>query len=301
MIVAKVIKRHNLSERRACRIIGQNRSTQRYESTRPGGDDPLVQALRKISADHRAWGYKLAYRQLRRKGWHVNRKRVERLWRLHGLKAQRPHRRRGRVPGEALNSIWALPATAPNHVWAIDFKHGRLEDGRSFRIFNVFDEFGRRSVGTLVDWSIGSRKVQRYLQGLFRAHGKPRIIRTDNGPEFITQELADWALDKGIELRAVEVASPQQNGLVERFHNTLENELLAWERFPTILEARVVIDNWRIKVYNADRPHSSLNDLTPNEFLLEYRRARRMGEELPQSTPVRSPVRARIRAAPAEG
>lgn len=290
-----------MSERRACDILGQHRSTQRYKCTRVDADAALAAALREISAKHRAWGYKLAHRYLRRKGWVVNRKRVLRVWQLEGLAAQRPRKKRPKLPGDAKNSIWSFPAERPNHVWAIDFKSERLADGRPYRVLNVLDEYTRRSVDTLVDFSITSKKLQDFLQGLFRAHGRPANLRTDNGPEFVTPDLEKWATAHSITLRPVDVASPEQNGLVETFHRTLEREILGLEHFPSILEARTVINNWRVKIYNSDRPHSSLQDLTPNEFLQACRRASRTGDTLPKPTPERRAKRNRATATPVGG
>lgn len=257
--------------------------------------------MRHVSKQHPTWGYEQVCRQLKRKGWDLNRKRAHRVWRDNELGKRPKARRKAQVPGNAENSIWAHPSTAPNDVWAIDFKQERLSSGRKYRVLNVFDEYTRRAVGALVQFSVTSSAVEQFLQSLFRAYGKPRYIRTDNGPEFITQSLADWAASHGIELRAVDVASPQQNGLVEAYHKTMEAELLGLEHFDTILEARTVINNWRQKVYNSDRPHGSLQGRTPNEFMEACRRARRTGDTLPQPTPRRRPRRAGVGSAPAEG
>ena len=276
------MEKYGKSERRACRIIGQHRSTQRYEPTRDLLDGDLARELRKISRQHPQWGYKMAHKQLRRKGWKVNRKRVARVWREQGLKATTLKRTSGpKALGSAENSIWNLPPLRPNYSWALDFKEERLSNGRPYRILNVLDEYTRRRIGGLVDSSIGARKVQQELERLFRAYGRPEIIRTDNGSEFIAGILADWLTEQGVEPKPVEKGCPQQNGYVESFHRTMGRYLLNWEKFDTLLEARVMIDHW-CKQYNTGHYHSSLGDLTPNEFHMAWHKANREGLPLPE-------------------
>ncbi|WP_366636859.1 IS3 family transposase [Aquisalimonas sp.] len=276
-----VQKRHGLSQRRACTILGQHRSTQRYLPTRPEQDAALVAELRRLSRRHKAWGYKMAYKHLRRKGWKINRKRVERVWREAGLTARHVKRRSGKkASGSADNAIWNLPAERPNHVWACDFKTERLANGRPYRILNVIDEYTRRSLGRVVAHSIGARRVQQELTRLFRAHGRPELFRTDNGREFIAESLVQWLSDRGVTAIPVEKASPQQNGLVESFHRTMGRQLLDWERFETLLEAKAVIDDWATN-YNSGHYHQALGDLTPNEFHQACLTALREGHPLP--------------------
>jgi putative transposase len=219
-----------VSERHACRIVGQHRSTQRYASTGHDADEQLAVELRRLAARHPYWGYKSAYRDLRRRGWVVNRKRVERVWRDQDLKARRKQQSGKKAAGSAENAIWTLPATRPNHVWALDFIGERLESGRPYRVLNVLDEYTRRCLASVVASSIGARRVEQELETLFRAHGRPSIIRTDNGREFIAETLTSWLADQGVEARPVEKASPQQNALVETFHNTMRRELLNGRR-----------------------------------------------------------------------
>lgn len=284
-------RKYELSERRACRILGQHRSTQRYEAERPQADQVLERELRKISRENKAWGYKMAYKHLRRQGWEVNRKRVHRVWRDAGLRAIRKQKSGQKALGTAENAIWNLPPERPNHVWALDFKHDRTADGKPYRILNVMDEYTRRSLGCVVEWSIGTRRVQQLLEQLFRTHGRPGIIRTDNGREFIAGSLATWLTDQGVSPRAVEKGRPQQNGYIESFHRTMGRYLLDWEKYHSILEARTVIQAW-CKKYNQGHYHSALDDLTPNEFLRAWREADKAGLPTPSPVP-RQPARTR--------
>jgi transposase InsO family protein len=156
-----------------------------------------------------------------------------------------------------------------------------LRTGKQNRVLNVIDEYTRRSVGCVVEFNITAKRVQDELARLFRAHGIPDMIRTDNGREFIAVVLADWLREKGVEPKAVEKASPQQNGYIESFHSLMDRDLLAWEHFDTLLEARTIIQRWCKKDYNAEHRHGSLYNLTPNRFAHTYWLAKQRGHAPP--------------------
>jgi transposase InsO family protein len=158
-----------------------------------------------------------------------------------------------------------LPAVRPDHVWSYDFVAARTVDGRPLRILNIVDEFTREAVGFHVARSIGARDVKRVLERLFASRGKPAIIRSDNGREFIAATLTDWLATHGVTAAFIEKGSPQQNCYVERFNGTMREELLDGELFHTVLEARVVIGDW-IETYNCSRPHRGLGMMTPAAF-----------------------------------
>jgi putative transposase len=167
--------------------------------------------------------------------------------------------------GTAGGSSWALQAEGPNDVWSYDFVAARTEDGLPLRILNVVDEFTRRSVGCRVARHIGAPDVAAELDELFSRHGRPRLIRSDNGREFIAAGLADWLKERGVGQVFIEKGSPQQNAYVERFNGTMRDELLNGETFRSVLEARVVIAQWR-EIYNTIRPHRGLGMKTPAAF-----------------------------------
>jgi transposase InsO family protein len=260
-------RRHKVSERRACRVVGQHRSTQRYERVPAEYELRLVAAMNQLAAAHPRWGYRRVWSLLRAEGWLVNRKRIERLWRLEGHRvAPRPSQSSGkRAQGTAEQSIWNLPALRANHVWSYDFMSGRTRDGASLRILNVVDEYTRVALGCRVARSIGARDVIAELEQLFERHGKPQLLRSDNGREFIAESLAEWLAEQGVKTAFVEKGSPQQNAFVERFNGTMRDELLNGELFHTLLEARVVITNW-VDSYNASHPHRSLGMMSPDAF-----------------------------------
>ena len=264
--MAFLVRRHKVSERRACRVVGQHRSTQRYEPVPGDFETRLIKAIRAHADEHPRWGYRRVHALLIEDGWAVNLKRVHRLWRLEGLTvpARRQHKGK-KAGGSDLNSAWALPAVRPNHVWSYDFVAARTIDGGPLRILNVVDEFTREAVGCHIARNIGARDVVRALERLFTNRAKPAIIRSDNGREFIAATVIDWLADHGVTAAFIEKGSPQQNCYVERFNGTMRDELLNGELFHTVLEARVVIGHW-LEGYNSSRPHRGLGMMTPAAF-----------------------------------
>lgn len=267
--MAYLVRRHQISERRACRLVGQHRSTQRYQAMLPAQELQLVTAMNRLAAQHPRWGYRRVYMLLREEGWTINRKRVERLWRLEGHRV--PLRRVKASGQKALghdgNSIWMRPASAANHIWAYDLMSTRTRRGGLVRILNVVDEYTRVALGVLVASSIGAQHVIAFLEQLFAQHGTPRGIRSDNGREFIAATVISWLQERGVEPIFVEKASPQQNSFIERFNGTMRDEVLHGEEFNSVLEAQVVITAW-LDVYNQQRPHRGLGMMTPAAFAL---------------------------------
>jgi putative transposase len=259
-------RRHGVSERRACLLVDQHRSTNRYRAVAPELELRLVARMNELAAKHPRYGYRRIWALLRQEGFAVNRKRIERLWRLEGHRV--PPRRRStgqKAVGGAANAAWVVPATGPHDVWSYDFVSSRTEDGLALRILNVVDEFTRVCLGSKVARNMGAGDVERFLGELFERHGRPRVMRSDNGREFIAQQLADYLRRQGVGQAFIEKASPQQNAFVERFNGTMRDEVLNGETFRSVLEARVVIDAW-VTEYNTLRPHRGLGMMTPAAF-----------------------------------
>ena len=263
--VVYLVRKHGISERRACALLGQHRSTQRYRALVPLEEAALVRAMNAHAARHPRWGYRAVWMLLREEGWRCNRKRIERLWHLEGHRL--PHRKRSgkRAQGSALNSSRSRPATAVNHIWSYDFVSAATRRSGPIRILNVVDEFSRRSLGSCVSRSIGAAAVIRHLTKLFQVHGRPQMVRSDNGREFIAASVVSWLADHGVTAVFIEKASPQQNPFVERFNGTMRRDLLDVEEFDSVLEARVLVDAWN-QEYNAERPHRGLGFMTPLAF-----------------------------------
>jgi transposase InsO family protein len=265
--VAYLQRRHRVSERRACRLVGQGRSTQRYVIVPSDFEARLVKEMRAFAEANPRWGYRRIHTLLVGAGWPVNLKRVERLWRAEGLRVapRRVNRPGGKGPGQDGNSAWARPALRPGHTWSYDFVALRTQDGRPLRLLNVVDEYTRVAVGFHVARSIGARGVTAALARIFEVTPPPAFIRSDNGKEFIAAGVIGWLAERGVEAVPVAKASPQQNCYVERFNGTMRDELLDGELFHSVLEAKVVIGRW-IADYNHRRPHRGLAMVTPMAF-----------------------------------
>lgn len=256
-------ERFGVSERFACRVAGQHRSTQRKaRRPRPIDDAKLRGWLREIAKAHPRWGYKMATRLVRRKGWKVNRKRVQRLWRDEGLKRppQRPRKRR-RV---RLDTAERLCALRPNHVWALDFEFDETTDQRRLKIANIVDECTREALVMRVGRHCTAEDLISELERLVGIYGAPDSLRCDNGPELIANALRDWCRFSRIGISYIEPGSPWENAYVESFNGRVRDELLNIEEFGSLLEAQVVVEAWRIE-YNTYRPHGALGGLTPTE------------------------------------
>jgi putative transposase len=257
-----------VSERWACRVVGQHRSTERYEPKRAEDDQALRAELRKFSAERPRWGYRRAHHHLREEGWDVNRKRVQRLWREEGLRVPVRKRKRRRL-GESTVPAERLRAERPNHVWAFDFQFDQTADGRALKLLNIVDEFTRESLAMLVARSIDAETVVGALQRLCGERGAPELLRCDNGPEMTAHTLRDWCTLSGAGTAFIEPGSPWQNPFVESFHSRVRDELLDVEEFFSLAEARVVIGDWQ-EDYNRRRPHSALGMRTPVAFAGAY-------------------------------
>jgi putative transposase len=260
--------RLGVSERWACRVLGQHRSTERYEPMRAEDDAALRSELRQFSRDRSRWGYRRAHHHLREQGWDVNRKRVQRLWREEGLRVPARRRKRRRL-GESTVPARRLRSERPNQVWAFDFQFDQTGDGRALKVLNIVDEFTRESLVMLVDRSIDADTVVETLERLVAERGAPEHLRMDNGPEMTAHALQDWCRFSQAGTVYIEPGSPWQNPFVESFHSRVRDELLDVEEFACLAEARVVIEDWR-QDYNRHRPHSSLGMRAPAVFAAEW-------------------------------
>jgi putative transposase len=259
-LVAEVMTTHELSQRRACGLIGITRRGLKHA---PGADRnrELRQRLRELAGERRRWGCPLLYLMLRREGWRANHKRVERLYREEGLSLRRK-RRRKRL--SHLRVARERPVAA-NQTWAVDFIHDSLISGRHFRAFAVLDQWSRESLAIEVDLSLTGERVTRVLERLRTTRGLPLAIQADNGPELRGRTLDQWAYEHGVRLQFIEPGKPVQNAHIESFNARLRDECLNEHVFLTLDDARHKIETWRIQ-YNRERPHSSLGNLTPEEF-----------------------------------
>lgn len=251
-----------MSQRRACRVLGQHRSTQRLTPRpRPAEEEKLRRRLREIARAHTRWGWKTAHSLLRREGWLVNKKRTRRLWREQGLRRPPTCTKRRRVTPETSER---LRAEHPNHVWALDFQFDETADQRRLKLLNVVDEFTREALAMRVGRSCDADTVVAVIETLVAQYGAPQHLRMDNGPELVAWALRDWCRLSGTGTIYIEPGSPWENPYVESFNGRSRDELLNVEEFGTLAEAEIIIEEWRIE-YNTYRPHGSLGGLTPAE------------------------------------
>jgi putative transposase len=259
--VDHVVEELGVSERRACRVLGQHRSTQRKVPQTPDDEAALTADIIELARQYGRYGYRRITKMLRTAGWSVNKKRVERLWRREGLKVPSKQPKRGRL---WLNdgSCIRLKAERPNHVWSYDFVADRTHNGKAYRMLCIIDEFTREALAIRVARRLNSTAVIEALCDLFIVRGIPAHIRSDNGPEFIAAALREWIAAVGAKTAYIEPGSPWENGYVESFNGKLRDELLNGEIFYTLAEAKIVIEQWR-RHYNTVRPHSSLGYKPP--------------------------------------
>jgi putative transposase len=250
-----------VSERRACRVLGQHRATQRYRPVLRDDEDALTQAIVSHAATYGRYGYRRVAALLRADGWSVNVKRVWRIWRREGLKVPSKQPKRGRLWLNDGSCIRLRPCW-PNHVWSYDFVQDRTHDGKAFKMLTVIDEYTRECLAIEVDRRLRSDDVLHCLAELFTDRGPPDHIRSDNGSEFTAMAVRNWLARIGVRTLYIEPGSPWENGYNESFNGKLRDELLNGEIFYTLAEARILIERWR-RHYNTVRPHSSLGYKPP--------------------------------------
>ncbi len=250
-----------VSERLACRVLGQHRSTQRKVPVGRADEAALTADIVELATRYGRYGYRRITALLHAAGWAVNVKRVERIWRREGLKVPHKQPKKGRL---WLNdgSCVRLRPEYPNHVWSYDFVEDRTHNGRKFRMLNVIDEYTRECLAIRIDRRLNSTAVIDVLTDLFVLRGVPGHVRSDNGPEFIATAVRDWIAAVGARTAFIEPGSPWENGYCESFNSKLRDELLDGEIFYSLAEARIVIESWR-QHYNTERPHSSLGYKPP--------------------------------------
>ena len=256
-----------MSERRACRVLNQPRATQRYEPKVSNDEAALTKRIIEMACEYGRYGYPRVTALLRQEGWQVNHKRVERIWRREGLKVPQKQPRRGRLWLNDGSCIRLRPQYR-DHVWAYDFVSVRTHDGRPLRLLVIVDEHTRECLAIDVARRLNSEDVLEQLAWLFVIRGVPDHIRSDNGPEFTAEAVRDWLKRVGVRTLFIEPGSPWENGYVESFNGKLRDELLNREIFYTLMEAKVLIERWRLE-YNTVRPHSSLGYRPPAPAAIE--------------------------------
>jgi putative transposase len=241
--------------------LEQARNTQRRSHEVSSEESRLVDDITALATRYGRYGYRRITAMLNERGWQVNHKRVERIWRREGLKVPKKQPKRGRL---WLNdgSCIRLRPQHKDHIWSYDFVMVWTANGKAFRILVIIDEYTRECLAILVSRHITSGDVIEQLYELFLLRGVPEHIRSDNGPEFTAKAIRKWLERLGVKTLFIEPGSPWENGYIESFNGKLRDELLNGEIFTTLIEAKVLIEQWR-REYNQVRPHSSLGYKSP--------------------------------------
>jgi len=254
------------SQRRACGLVEVSRSSLYYVPRKRPDDEALRARIKQLAKRKARYGYRRIWALLRREGWRVNHKRVNRIWKEEGLDLRR--RRRGKRAYGPKGEV-EQRATHPDHVWTYDICEDRTERGGQLRVLSVVDEFTRECLAIEVARSISAETVVELLKWLALTRGTPEHIRSDNGSEFIARAVQGWLEQAGCETIYITPGSPWENPYIESFTGKLKDECLNCELFADLEEARVVMEAWR-EEYNTERPHSSLTYLTPVEFAQQW-------------------------------
>lgn len=255
------IKSFGFSRRRACALVRVSRTIFSYAPKLSELNEKIRKRLKQLAAKHRKWGAWKFWRILRREGLMINHKRVERIYRQESLSLRERKRKK-------LKALVRVPIPRPERVnqqWSMDFIHDKLWDGRKFRTLSIVDTFTHECLALEVDTSLGGERVKRVLERLAEERGLPEAITVDNGPEFISQVMDEWAYRRGVKLDFIRPGKPTDNAFVESFHDKFRDECLNENYFLSLAEARTIIEDWRIE-FNTFRPHRSLKGLTPEEF-----------------------------------
>ena len=253
-----------MSISKACAALRLTRTVFVYQPS-PRDDLPVITALLELVEAYPRYGFPKYFALLRRRGHQWNHKRVHRIYRELNLHLRRKGKKR--LPSRCPVRLEAQ--SAANLCWSVDFMSDSLMNGQRFRTFNVLDDFSREILAIEVDINLPSARVIRVLERIAAWRGYPAKLRMDNGPEFVSVQLAGWAEHHGVELEFIQPGKPTQNSYVERFNRTFRDEILNFYVFNRLSEVRDIVDNWVIE-YNEQRPHESLGNLTPEEFALKH-------------------------------
>jgi putative transposase len=251
----------NLSQRRSCRLIKFYRSSFKYVSTKANDEDLRLKMI-ELAKSRKRFGYRRIHILLKREGFDVNHKKVYRIYKEENLSVRK--KKRKRIAKSERENV--LVPVFPNERWAMDFVSDSLASGRKIRTLNIVDLFTRECLAIEVDTSLSGLRVTKVLDRLIESRKKPKTITIDNGSEFTSKVFDQWAYEKGIKLNFIQPGKPMQNGFVESFNGKFRDECLNENWFLNLNHAKELIENWRID-YNTQRPHSSLNNLTPEEYV----------------------------------
>lgn len=259
-LAAYAIGKHGLSERHACRLMNLSRSVYRYQSKRLD-DGEIADQLLQLAERKPRWGFRKMFHRLRNQGYGWNHKRVRRVYREMGLNLRVKPKKR--LPSRQPTALGQ--PQAKNESWSVDFMSDSLQSGRTFRTFNVIDDFNREALAIAVDTSLPAGRVVRVLDAIAAWRGYPQRLRSDNGPELMSQQLETWSVAHGVLLDFIEPGKPAQNAYIERFNRTYREDVLDFYLFSDLDEVQEITERW-LEEYNAIRPHAALDGMTPYQY-----------------------------------
>lgn len=269
------MKGFGLSQRKACLLVKVSRTVFSYQPKRSELNEKIRERLKELAARYRRLGAWKFHKILQREGFKVNHKRVERIYRQEGLSLRVKKRKKLKAVSRV-----ALPRPVrANQQWSMDFIHDKLWEGRRFRSLSIVDTFTHECLALEVDTSLGGERVKRVLERLASERGLPEAITVDNGPEFISQVMDEWAYRRSVKLDFIRPGKPTDNPFVESFHDKFREECLDDHYFSTLFEARAIIEDWRIE-FNTFRPHRSLKGLTPEAFAQQQNQTQKLNLQL---------------------
>jgi putative transposase len=261
-------EKHRLTVQRSCSCVGISRAAYyRVGKSLSERDSEVIDAINKLIERHPRWGFWKSFKALRRTGHHWNHKRVYRVY--CDLRLNQKRRAKKRLPERIKQPLWV--PQQPNQVWSADFMSDTLYAGKTFRTFNVIDDFNRECLSIEIDTSITGKRLIRVFERLQEERGLPHVLRTDNGPEFLSGEFVAWAESAGMMIHYIQPGKPNQNAYIERFNRTYRQEVLSLYVFNSLSEVREITYWWR-NDYNEARPHDSLGALTPADCMARYTR-----------------------------
>lgn len=262
-LAIRAVSSRGLSIKMACTVFGISATCYRYERRLSSENDEIAEWLVRLTTSQRNWGFGLCFLYLRNvKSFAWNHKRVYRIYRMLELNLRiKPRKRLVREKPEALRVPEAI-----NDTWSMDFMHDQLSDGRRYRLFNVLDDFNREGLGIEIDFSLSTERVIRALSQIIEWRGKPKAIRCDNGPEYISQHLLAWAKKEDISMKYIQPGKPQQNAYVERYNRTVRYDWLSHHLFESIQDVQAFASQW-LWTYNNERPNMALGGITPMQKL----------------------------------
>jgi putative transposase len=260
-VINYAIKAYAIGIKKACTLFNLSRSMY-YQRPKKGADDEIKRVLLQLAEKHIRWGFDKMRAAIKRDGYVWNHKRIRRVYCELELNLRTKPKKR--LPAREKQTL--LQPIKPNYCWSVDYMSDALSSGQKFRTFNIIDDFNRQGLGVFVGQSMPTNCITRHLDFVAEFSGYPQIIRTDNGPEFISKKFLLWAKKHRIEIKHIQRGKPAQNGFIERFNRTYRNDVLDINLFSSVHEVQTITDRW-LHEYNHERPHESLGNKTPIEFL----------------------------------